>query len=63
MFKYLRTAADRANYEYRIKGFGKRLANEVKIEDLNMEEGDFFVVEVRDKAKRWFLQTETEKKC
>lgn len=28
-----------------------------------MEEGDFLVVEARDKAKRWFLQTETEKKC
>jgi hypothetical protein len=28
-----------------------------------MEKGDFFVVEIRDKAKRWFLQTETEKKC
>ena len=63
MFKYLRTAADRADYTYRIRGVGKRLANEVKIEDLNMEEGDFFVVEVRDKTKRWFLHTETEKKC
>jgi len=56
LFKYLKVAADRANYEYRIKGFGKRLAGEVKIEDLSMEKGDFFVVEVRDKSKRWFLQ-------
>ena len=57
LFKYLKLAADRANYEYRIKGFGKRLDMEVKIEDLTMEKGDFFVIEVRNKGKRWFLQT------
>lgn len=44
LFLYLKKAADRANYEYRIKGFGKRLDLEARIEDLQMEEGDFFVV-------------------
>ena len=28
-----------------------------------MEEGDFFVVEIKDKQRRWFLQAESEKKC
>ena len=59
MYKYLKTAADRANYEYRIKGFGKRLDNEVKIEDLNIKKGDFFVVEIKEKKRKWFLQTDT----
>jgi len=40
----LKTAADRANYEYRIKGFGKLLDKATKVEDLQMEEGDFFVL-------------------
>ena len=28
-----------------------------------MEEGDFFVVELREKVKWWFMHTETENKC
>lgn len=28
-----------------------------------MEEGDFFVVEAKEKGRRWFLQSDNEKKC
>ena len=28
-----------------------------------MDEGDFFVVEAKEKGRRWFLQAENEKKC
>ena len=47
LFTYLKKAADRANYQYKIKGFGKRVDPETKLEDLQMEEGDFFVAEVK----------------
>lgn len=42
----------------RIKGFGKKLSNEVKIEELSMEEGDFFVVELKERDRKWFLSAE-----
>ena len=28
-----------------------------------MDEGDFFVVEAKEKGRKWFLQAENEKKC
>lgn len=63
LFKYLKAAAYKANSDYRIRGFGKKLLQETRIEDLQMEEGDFFLVQVREKNRRWFLQSENQKKC
>lgn len=28
-----------------------------------MEDGDFIVVELKDKEKKWFLSAENEKQC
>jgi hypothetical protein len=36
LFKYLKAAADRAFNDYRIKGFGKKLQEDARIEDLQM---------------------------
>ena len=47
LFSYLKKAADRATYEYKIKGFGKKLDGDIKVEDLQMEQGDFFVAEIK----------------
>jgi hypothetical protein len=37
LFKYLKVAADQATNEYRIRGFGKKIQEDVRIEDLKME--------------------------
>lgn len=34
-------------YHIRIKGFGKKLDNDCRIEDVKLEEGDYFVAEIK----------------
>jgi ubiquitin carboxyl-terminal hydrolase 4/11/15 len=50
-------------YHVRIKGFGKKLDNDCRIEDVKLEEGDYFVAEIKEKGKKWFLETGDEKQC
>jgi hypothetical protein len=42
----------------RLKGFGKKLDAESKLTDLDMEEGDYFIAEVKENNKKWFLTAE-----
>jgi ubiquitin carboxyl-terminal hydrolase 4/11 len=47
----------------RIKGFGKKLSNETRVEELEMGGGDFLVVELKEKDRKWFLEAENDKQC
>lgn len=47
----------------RIKGFGKRLDEERRLEEVEIAVEDFLVVELREKSRKWFLEAENEKQC
>ena len=42
----------------RVKGFGRKLDGETKITDLDMEEGDYFIAEIKESNKKWFLTSD-----
>jgi hypothetical protein len=45
--------------DYKIKFIGKRLEDEdTKLCDLNLEEGDYFVIEHKISSKDWYLQAD-----
>jgi hypothetical protein len=42
----------------RVKGFGRKLDGESKITDLDMEDGDYFIAEIKENNKKWFLTSD-----
>lgn len=42
----------------RVKGFGRKLDGDVKITELDMEDGDYFIAEIKESNKRWFLTSD-----
>jgi hypothetical protein len=65
LLKHISTAVEKlySIYHVRIKGFGKKLDNDCRIEDIKLEEGDYLVAEIKEKGKKWFLETGEEKQC
>ena len=50
--------------DFKIQFVGKRLDDtDSKLCDLNLEEGDYFVVEFKQMSKDWYLQADNEGKC
>ncbi len=50
--------------DYKIKFLGKRLEDEdTKLCDLNLEDGDYFVIEHKQYSRDWYLQADNEGKC
>lgn len=64
MFSYIaRETAPLTYWDIKIRGKGKLLSEEKqKLNDLEMEEGDYIIVECAE-FEKWFLRSADESKC